>query len=114
MSARILSLAFFRDYVVTMRPYLLFVSGITGITGLALAPRLPFAATALLSAVFFLSYGFGQALTDCSQMDTDALSSPYRPLVRGAIRAKDVFRVSLTGLLLAGVTLFLFSRWTVP
>lgn len=114
MTAPILSFSFVRDYAVTMRPYLLFVSGITGMAGLSLAPRLPFAATILLFAVFFLSYGFGQALTDCTQLDTDALSSPYRPLVRGTIRVKDVFRVSLVGLVLAGAILFLFSPWTVP
>ena len=88
MASPILSFAFARDYAVTMRPHLLFVSGITGITGLALAPPLPFAATALLCVAFFLSYGFGQALTDCFQLDTDALSSPYRPLVRGTICVK--------------------------
>ncbi len=114
MAVPILSVAFARDYTVTMRPYLLFVSGITGMTGLALAPRLPFAATALLCVVFFLSYGFGQALTDCSQLDTDALSSPYRPLVRGTIHVKDVFRVSLAGMLLAGGIIVLFNPWTVP
>jgi 4-hydroxybenzoate polyprenyltransferase len=114
MAAPILSFAFARDYAVTMRPYLLFVSGITGMTGLALAPRLPLAATALLCAVFFLSYGFGQALTDCTQLDTDALSSPYRPLVRGTIGVKDVLWVSLAGLLVAGAILILFNPWTVP
>ena len=114
MAAPILSIAFARDYAVTMRPYLLFVSGITGMTGLALAPRLPFASTALLCAVFFLSYGFGQALTDCTQLDTDALSSPYRPLVRGTISVKDVLRVSLAGLLVTGAILVLFNPWTVP
>jgi len=31
---------------------------------------------------FFLGYGFGQALTDCFQIDTDTISAPYRPLVK--------------------------------
>jgi 4-hydroxybenzoate polyprenyltransferase len=46
----------------------------------------------------FLSYGLGQALTDCFQMDTDALSSPYRPLIKGIIARREVMAVSLTGL----------------
>jgi len=46
----------------------------------------------------FLSYGLGQALTDCFQMDTDALSSPYRPLIRGDISRTQVLTVSLVGL----------------
>ncbi|MBM3297987.1 MAG: penicillin-binding protein 2, partial [Candidatus Aminicenantes bacterium] len=46
----------------------------------------------------FLSYGFGQALTDCFQTDTDSLSAPYRPLVRGTISRGQVLAVSLGGL----------------
>ncbi len=46
----------------------------------------------------FLSYGLGQALTDCFQTDTDALSAPYRPLVRGVVSKTQVLWVSLIGL----------------
>ncbi len=103
-----------RAYVVTMRPYLLFVSGITGIVGLALAPSGPLWTTLVLATAFFLSYGFGQALTDCFQMDTDALSAPYRPLVRGEIRRKDVLGVSLIGLTVIGVVLALHHPLNMP
>ena len=48
------------------------------------APVVGFAAV-LIGLAFFVSYGFGQALTDCFQTDTDALSAPYRPLVRGLV-----------------------------
>lgn len=99
----ILSVAFWKSYLVTMRPYLLYVSGITGIVGLSLAPEIPLFNTLLLSLTFFLSYGFGQALTDCFQTDTDSLSSPYRPLVRGEIQRRDVLIVSLIGLGLSGI-----------
>lgn len=97
-AAPLASAAFARAYVVTMRPYLLFVSGIAGLAGLAFAPRLPLGLTLGLAVVFFLSYGFGQALTDCFQTDTDTLSAPYRPLVRGRVRRRDVLLVSLAGL----------------
>ena len=53
----------------------------------------------LALAVFCFSYGFGQALTDCFQRDTDRLSAPYRPLVRGRISVAQVLLVSLAGLL---------------
>jgi hypothetical protein len=33
--------------------------------------------TSLAFFPFLLSYGLGQALTDCFQMDTDRISSPY-------------------------------------
>jgi 4-hydroxybenzoate polyprenyltransferase len=83
----------------------MFVSGITGLAGLAFAPVLPVSKTILLFVIFFLSYGFGQALTDCFQIDTDSLSSPYRPLTQGLIRKQDVLLVSLTGLGLSGLIL---------
>jgi len=105
--------AFLRDYVVTMRPYLLFVSGITGLAGLSMAPSVGLPGFALLGTAFFLSYGFGQALTDCSQRDTDAISAPYRPLVRGTIRVRDVALVSLAGLALVGAVLVWHNRWNL-
>jgi len=112
--ARLLNSEFWRDYVVTMRPYLLFVSGITGIVGLSLAPAIAVGSTLMLGLAFFLSYGFGQALTDCFQLDTDSLSAPYRPLVRGTIRRGDVLAVSLVGLVAIGVVLTLYHYWNLP
>ncbi len=83
---------------ITMRPYLLFVSGITGIAGMAVASTV---APVPLFAVFlasFFAYGFGQALTDCFQMDTDAISAPYRPLVAGTVSRRTILLMSLAGL----------------
>jgi 4-hydroxybenzoate polyprenyltransferase len=76
---------FWRAFGVTMRPYLLFVSGASGLVGLALADSLGEPLLFAAAVPFFLSYGLGQAITDTFQTDTDALSSPYRPLVRGEI-----------------------------
>lgn len=105
---------FLRDYMVTMRPYLMFVSGITGLVGLALAPTIALGNRLLLALAFFLSYGFGQALTDCFQLDTDSLSAPYRPLVKGAIRRRDVLWVSLTGLLAIAAVFAAHNPLNVP
>jgi 4-hydroxybenzoate polyprenyltransferase len=92
------SVGFFRAYVLTMRPYLLFVSGAAGLVGLSFVhdplPRRIIPGFVAL----FLSYGFGQALTDCFQTDTDALSAPYRPLVSGAITRRQVLTASFAGL----------------
>ena len=93
---------FARAYAVTMRPYLLFVSGATGLAGLALVPGVELATVFPAGIVFFLSYGFGQALTDCFQLDTDSLSAPYRPMVQGVLDRRDVLLVSLLGLLVCG------------
>ena len=89
---------FVRNYIVTMRPYLMFVSGITGIAGLAHINDISVVHALLVFIASFLSYGFGQALTDCFQIDTDTISSPYRPLTRGIISRKHVFIVSIIGL----------------
>ena len=101
----IFSRDFVRSYVITMRPYLLFLSGITGILGLALGPAISAGSALMVGSAFFLSYGFGQALTDCFQLDTDSLSAPYRPLVQGRLSRRQVLAVSLAGLLLCGVIL---------
>jgi 4-hydroxybenzoate polyprenyltransferase len=82
-----------------MRPYLLFVSGATGIAGMSFVPDLSWSRAVLIFLAAFLSYGFGQALTDCFQTDTDALSAPYRPLTRGVISKTQVLSISLAGLI---------------
>jgi 4-hydroxybenzoate polyprenyltransferase len=112
-TARPGELRFWRAYAVTMRPYLLFVSGSTGIAGVSLVQDVPIAAALVSAMAFFLAYGFGQALTDCFQTDTDALSAPYRPLVRGVVRARDVFAVSLAGLVGCGAVLVAFHPATL-
>ena len=83
-----------------MRPYLLFVSGIAGAAGMAMSKAETTETWKLLVAFFpfFMGYGFGQALTDCFQTDTDKLSAPYRPLSKGILSKKAVLGVSLAGL----------------
>jgi len=85
-------------YLTTMRPYLLFVSGITGVAAMALVHDVQPVIALLVFFASFLAYGFGQALTDCFQIDTDSVSSPYRPLTKGTITTKQVMIVSAVGL----------------
>jgi 4-hydroxybenzoate polyprenyltransferase len=109
--ARTLSAAFLRAYVVTMRPYLLFVSGAAGLVGLSFIPA-PHAGRVVLAVVpLFLSYGLGQALTDCFQTDTDSLSAPYRPLVAGVVSRRQVFTVSMAGLTAVVLVLAYLNPW---
>ncbi|HET9477597.1 MAG TPA: UbiA family prenyltransferase [Dehalococcoidia bacterium] len=102
-------LSFWRLYFVEMRPYLMFLSAMTGVAGMAFAPGVSLPDLLALTALFFLAYGFGQALTDCFQTDTDALSAPYRPLAQGRLRQRDVLLVSLAGLVAGGVVLAAYS-----
>ncbi|MDY6906243.1 MAG: UbiA family prenyltransferase [Thermodesulfobacteriota bacterium] len=83
-----------------MRPYLLFISGIAGLAGMAMAESPSIVSVVIAGIPCFLGYGLGQALTDVFQTDTDAISSAYRPLVKGEISKTAVFVVSLTGLML--------------
>jgi len=108
-AAPLLSAAFLSGYFVTMRPYLMFLSGAVGVSGIAVAGHDSPWRVLVAFGVFFLSYGFGQALTDCFQTDTDSLSSPYRPLVRGAISKAHVIIVSLAGLALSALVLGLLN-----
>lgn len=82
-----------------MRPYLMFVSGITGIVGLAFTNEQNIISAGLIILASFLSYGFGQALTDCFQIDTDSISSPYRPLTRGTVSKSHFLVLSIFGLI---------------
>lgn len=104
---------FWRAFGVTMRPYLLFVSGASGLVGLALADSLVGPSLLVAALPFFLSYGLGQAITDAFQTDTDALSSPYRPLVRGEITRGQVLVVSLGALLATAIGFALLNPWTL-
>lgn len=97
------SMTFPRAMLITMRPYLLFLSGITGAAGLAAAPEASIAIVLPVFLASFFSYGFGQALTDCFQTDTDALSAPYRPLVQGTVSKSAVLTASLAGLTLCSL-----------
>jgi 4-hydroxybenzoate polyprenyltransferase len=105
------SIKFWKAYIVQMRPYLLFVSSIAGTTGIAMASQENFfpLKTTLISIIFFMGYGFGQALTDCFQTDTDKLSAPYRPLSKGIITIKATLTISIFGLCSSAIVLFLLS-----
>lgn len=98
---------FAKDYFITMRPYLLFVSGVTGICGMSFIVDLEISKIILIFFASFLSYGFGQALTDVFQTDTDSISSPYRPLTKGLISKTQVLSISLIGLIFC-VSVFSF------
>jgi len=106
------TIGFVQSYWTTMRPYLMYVSGITGILGLSLT-KLPFPLIFFYGLVFFFSYGFGQALTDCFQLDTDEISSPYRPMIQGIIQKKDVLIISLISLTMSGAILSYANIWNI-
>ncbi len=98
-------------YLVTMRPYLFFVSGAAGLLGEALVESRSAWLRAAVFLPLFLAYGFGQALTDTFQTDTDSVSAPYRPLVRGEISVNAVRAASLAGLAGSAIVLCLASGW---
>ncbi|MFC1502330.1 UbiA family prenyltransferase [bacterium] len=104
---------FWKAYWITLRPYLFFISGAAGFLGITANVQIPTYKMILGFLAFFLTYGLGQALTDVFQTDTDSISSPYRPLVRGIITKKQVLGVSLTGLFMCGFIFMVFNPCTV-
>lgn len=110
-AARIMSLAFWKALWITMRPYLIFVSGASGLVGMAFIqnPKIERIWMAFFPLLF--SYGLGQALTDCFQTDTDAISSPYRPMIKGILSKRQVLSVSLAGLILGILILSYLNLW---
>lgn len=109
------SFAFWKAYLIQCRPYLFFVSGAAGLSGMALAwePETPVWRFWLAVIPFFLGYGLGQALTDTFQTDTDRISAPYRPLSKGVLAIHAVRWVSLSGLLLCAASLVFLNGWNV-
>ena len=105
--------SFWSAYLVTMRPYLLPVSALAGLAGLALGGVALSWQWILAVLAFVTSYGFGQALTDCFQQDTDRLSAAYRPLVRGRVSTKQVAAVSLVGLAAGTAALAACNPWNL-
>jgi len=105
----VLSFRFLKAYIITMRPYLMFVSGVTGIAGMSFAAEMDIVKAMLIFLASFLSYGFGQALTDCFQIDTDSISSPYRPLTQGIVNRNYFLIISCLGLLFCITILTYFN-----
>ena len=100
---------FWSAYFIQMRPYLLFISGIAGLSGMAMQPDPVSSGWKFFVGfiLFFFAYGFGQALTDCFQTDTDKLSAPYRPLSKEIISVKNVLIVSSAFLATTGILFYL-------
>ncbi len=95
----------------TMRPYLLFVSAITGVVGMSATKTISPAPLIITFVASFFAYGFGQALTDCFQTDTDAISAPYRPLAAGLVSRNSILVMSLVGMSLCAVGFAVGNPW---
>jgi len=107
------SFSFWKAYFIQMRPYLLFVSGVSGWAGMSLVFQESFNLQIYTLAFIpvFLGYGFGQALTDCFQLDTDRISAPSRPLSKGIISARAVMITSISGLIIISAILVYLNIW---
>jgi geranylgeranylglycerol-phosphate geranylgeranyltransferase len=110
-------LAFWRYYLIQMRPYLLFISAAAGMMGvvaaMAVQPAAPLRLLWLAFPPFLLAYGFGQALTDYFQTDTDRLSAPDRPLSKGLLEVRHVLIVSSLGLAGCAMILVWLNPWNL-
>lgn len=108
------SLAFWRLFWITMRPYLLFISAGAGMAGFSEGPERGGGVVIIVFLAFFFSYGLGHGITDSFQIDTDSLSSPYRPLVQGTIKRWQTLLVSIALLAVSCAALFILNPWILP
>jgi 4-hydroxybenzoate polyprenyltransferase len=108
------SLTFWKLFWIIMRPYLLFVSASAGMAGFAEGPERGLGMVFIVFLAFFFSYGLGHGITDSFQIDTDSLSSPYRPLVQGTIKRWQSLGVSITFLTASCAILFILNPWILP
>jgi len=108
------SLTFWKLFWIIMRPYLLFVSAAAGMAGFAEGPERGTGIVIIVFLAFFFSYGLGHGITDSFQIDTDSLSSPYRPLVQGTIKRWQSLGVSITLLSASCAVLFILNPWILP
>lgn len=108
----ITSLKFWQSYLIQCRPYLMFISGIVGLTGISLSENLTINNSLFWLAFIplFLGYGLGQALTDTWQTDTDKISASYRPLSKGIISIKSVRLISYGGLIACSLILIYLNN----
>jgi 4-hydroxybenzoate polyprenyltransferase len=102
------NLRFWIAYTVQIRPYLAFGAGLSALAGMAVAKAVnpDFSNQILAFITLLLSYGFGMALEDCFQMDTDKESGSGRPLSKGIIPVRSVMMASISGLLACAVVLY--------
>lgn len=109
---RVWHFRFWGAFWIHMRPYLLFLSGVAGFAGMCATGSIIDQPTLLIIIgflSFFFAYGFGQALTDCFQVDTDSISAPYRPLSQGVVSPMSIGIVALIGLISVSTTLIVLS-----
>jgi 4-hydroxybenzoate polyprenyltransferase len=109
IAATIFTTRFGKGYGESIRPHLLFVSGITGIAGLSFAPQLGATKTIALFVVFFFLYGFAQAFINGFRMDRDEPSSSLGSPAEKRIAKRDILIISLLNLLLGGIILGYFA-----
>jgi 4-hydroxybenzoate polyprenyltransferase len=79
--------------------------------GFAEGPERGIRIVIIVFLAFFFSYGLGHGITDSFQIDTDSLSSPYRPLVQGSIKRWQSLGVSITFLTASCAILFILNPW---
>ncbi len=97
------------NYIKSMRPYLFFISGMTGCLGIAFcgAEITPFR-TALVLTVVFVGWGVNQVINDLLGLKEDRINAPRRPLVTGRLPVGSAVGISAGLFVLgAGITLLL-------
>lgn len=111
--------SFARFYIISMRPYYFFVTGIAGWVGVAYyeylsaqgqhqLPELSIEKKILILILLFLSWGVNQIINDFLGLEEDRINAPKRPMVTGDLPAIPAVLVSAVIMIGASVITYLF------
>lgn len=97
-------------YVKSMRPYLFFLSGMTGLLGIVFSGVNPSAVKVIaVLSVVFLGWGVNQVINDLLGLREDRINAPHRPLVTGELPVEFAVLLSTLFCLLGGIVTYFLN-----
>jgi len=109
---------FLRAYVVSMRPYYSFITGIAGWIGVAFyqfcqPEQANGYRNALILGMLFLSWGVNQIINDWLGLPEDRRNAPHRPMVTGELPVKPAVLFSCALLAVVLVVSWWLNPWSL-
>lgn len=101
-------------YIKSMRPYLFFLSGMTGWLGIVFSgAQASITRVAPILAVVFLGWGVNQVINDLLGRREDRINAPHRPIVTGELPIKTTVLFSITLFVLGGLITYMLNAYAL-
>ncbi|MFA5031943.1 MAG: UbiA family prenyltransferase [bacterium] len=103
-----------RLYIKSMRPYLFFITGISGWLGILFAntsssiPR-----QIIVLSILFLSWGINQVINDLLGIEEDKINAPHRPIASGELSKKHVLLFSICLFALGAIATYFLNPYAL-